>query len=41
MNVTVISIAVGSSVTVPKGIEKRLEEFEIRRRIKTIQILES
>ena len=37
MRVTVMSIGVGTLVTVPKGMEKRLEELEIRGRIETTQ----
>ena len=35
--VTVISVEVGSLGTVPKGLERRLEESVIRRRIETIK----
>ena len=37
MKVTMILIVVGALETVPKGLEKRLEELEIRERIETIQ----
>ena len=37
MTVTVVPIMVGALGTVPKGLEKRLEELEIRRRIEPIQ----
>ena len=37
MKVTVIPIVVGTLGTVSKNMEKRLDEWEIRRRIKTIQ----
>ena len=36
MRVTVISIAVGALVTVPKDLKKRLEELQINWKIKTI-----
>ena len=36
--VRVISIVIGALVTVPKGLEKEQEEFEIRGRLETIQI---
>ena len=35
MMVTVIPLVVGALGTIPKGLEKRLEEFEIRKRIET------
>ena len=38
MKVMVIPIVVGALGTVPKGLEKMLEELEIRGRIETIQI---
>ena len=34
----VVTIVVGAFGMLPKGLEKRLEELEIRGRIKTIQI---
>ena len=37
MGVTVVPIVVGALGTVPEGLDKRLEELEIRERIKTIQ----
>ena len=39
MRVTVIPIVAGALGTFPKGLEKRLEELEIRRRIETIQTI--
>ena len=39
MKVAVILIVVGAHGTVPKGLEKRLEKLEIRRRIKSIQTI--
>ena len=41
MRVTVIPIIVGALRTVPKGLEKRLEERQIRGRIETIQTIVS
>ena len=38
MSVMVIPIVVGVLCTVPKGWERRLEELEVRGKIKTIQI---
>ena len=37
MKVTVIPIVIGVLGTVPKGLESRLEELEIRGRMETIQ----
>ena len=37
MSVTVILIAVGVDGTVSQGLERRLEEFEIRGKVETIQ----
>ena len=39
-NMKVIPIVVGILETIPKGLEKGLEELEIRERIKTIEITE-
>ena len=39
MKVTVIPIIVGALGTVPKNLEKRLDEEEIRERIETIQTI--
>ena len=40
MKVTVIPIIVGALVTIPKNLEKRLDELEIKWKIETIQITE-
>ena len=37
MKVTVLAIIIGALGTVCKGLETRLEELEVRRRIETIQ----
>ena len=36
--ITLIPIIIGALGTVPKGLEERLEELEIRGRIETVQI---
>ena len=37
MRITVISFVIGALGMVPKGLEEKLEELEIRGRIETIQ----
>ena len=41
MMVSMITIVVGGLGTVPKGLQRRQEEFEIRRRIETTALLRS